>query len=161
MGTSKQFTPELKREAVQLLESGSRPASTLARELGVRRNPLYTWPQELHTRGVPWVRGAEETHHDGVKATIPASARWNASSAHSRMNWSTIGSFSIAPKRRWQSRTIVIGSIAGSASIRRSAIGVGRSLSGRRVGLNPRVCFLGPPHPDPTIPFCTVDLSTL
>lgn len=37
MGTRKQFTPEFKREAVQLLEGGSRPASELARELGVRR----------------------------------------------------------------------------------------------------------------------------
>ena len=30
MGARKQFTPEFKREAVQLLESGSRPASELA-----------------------------------------------------------------------------------------------------------------------------------
>ena len=34
MGTRKQFTTELKRKAVQLLDSGSRPASELARELG-------------------------------------------------------------------------------------------------------------------------------
>jgi hypothetical protein len=33
MDARKQFTPEFKREAVQLLESGSRPASALAREL--------------------------------------------------------------------------------------------------------------------------------
>ena len=30
MGTRKQFTPEFKREAVQLLESGSRPGSEIA-----------------------------------------------------------------------------------------------------------------------------------
>ncbi len=41
MDARKQFTPEFKREAVQLLESGSRPASALARELGIRRNQLY------------------------------------------------------------------------------------------------------------------------
>jgi transposase-like protein len=34
MGTRNQFTPEFKREAVQLLEGGSRSASELARELG-------------------------------------------------------------------------------------------------------------------------------
>ena len=34
MGTRKQFTPEFKREAVQLVESGNRSASELARELG-------------------------------------------------------------------------------------------------------------------------------
>ena len=33
MGARKQFTPEFKREAVQLLASGSHPASGLAREL--------------------------------------------------------------------------------------------------------------------------------
>ena len=32
MGARTQFTPEFKREAVQLLDSGSRPASELARE---------------------------------------------------------------------------------------------------------------------------------
>ncbi|MGE3154529.1 MAG: transposase, partial [Nitrospiraceae bacterium] len=35
MGTRTPFTPEFKREAVQLLESGSRPASAIARELGI------------------------------------------------------------------------------------------------------------------------------
>ena len=40
MSARKQFTPEFKREAVQLVESGSRPASAIARELGVRRNQL-------------------------------------------------------------------------------------------------------------------------
>lgn len=33
MGTRKQFTSEFKREAVQLLESGSRPGSEIARDL--------------------------------------------------------------------------------------------------------------------------------
>jgi transposase len=51
MGSRKQFTPEFKREAVQLLESGSRPASELARELGIARNQLYKWQTELRTRG--------------------------------------------------------------------------------------------------------------
>jgi transposase len=51
MGSRKQFTPEFKREAVQLLESGSRPASELARELGIARNQLYKWQTELHARG--------------------------------------------------------------------------------------------------------------
>lgn len=51
MDARKQFTPEFKREAVQLLESGSRPASALARELGIRRNQLYKWQREFQTRG--------------------------------------------------------------------------------------------------------------
>ncbi len=40
MGQRKTFMPEFKREAVQLLESGSRPASQIARELGIKRNQL-------------------------------------------------------------------------------------------------------------------------
>ena len=51
MGVRKQFTPEFKREAVQLLESGSRPASEIARELGIARNQLYKSQTELWARG--------------------------------------------------------------------------------------------------------------
>jgi transposase len=53
MGTRKQFTPEFKREAVQLLESGSRPGSAIARELGIARNQRYKWQTELRARGAP------------------------------------------------------------------------------------------------------------
>ncbi|MGH7217220.1 MAG: transposase [Nitrospiraceae bacterium] len=51
MGARKQFTPEFKREAVQLLENGSRPAAEMARELGIARNQLYKWQTELQPRG--------------------------------------------------------------------------------------------------------------
>jgi transposase len=51
MGQRKYFTPEFKREAVQLLEGGSHPASEIARELGIRRNQLYKWQAELKARG--------------------------------------------------------------------------------------------------------------
>ena len=51
MGARKQFPPEFKREAVQLLENGSRPAAALARELGIARNQLYKWQTELRARG--------------------------------------------------------------------------------------------------------------
>ena len=58
MGSRKQFTPEFKREAVQLLESGSRPASAIARELGLPRNQLYKWQTELRARGPAAFPGA-------------------------------------------------------------------------------------------------------
>ena len=58
MGARKQFPPECKREAVQLLESGSRPASELARELGVRRNQRYKWQREFQARGTGAVPGS-------------------------------------------------------------------------------------------------------
>jgi transposase-like protein len=51
MGSRKQFTPEFKREAMQLVENGSRSASELSRELGVQRNQLYKWQREFQARG--------------------------------------------------------------------------------------------------------------
>lgn len=78
MGTRKQFSPEFKREAVQLLESGSRPASELARELGIARTRLYKWQTEVRARdrGISGGRSPEGTYHGdrppetGVGATF-------------------------------------------------------------------------------------------
>lgn len=51
MDQRRRFSPEFKREAVQLLESGSRPAAEIARGLGIARNRLYKWQAELKARG--------------------------------------------------------------------------------------------------------------
>ncbi|WP_353163317.1 transposase [Salinisphaera shabanensis] len=45
------FSAEFKREAVRLLESGDRKAAALARDLGVRRNLLYKWRDEIRSKG--------------------------------------------------------------------------------------------------------------
>lgn len=45
------FTAEFKREAVRLLETSKKQPSNLARELGVRRNQLYKWKEQLSRRG--------------------------------------------------------------------------------------------------------------
>jgi transposase len=45
------FTKEFKLEAVRLLEQGNKPAADLARELGIRRNQLYKWQEQLSARG--------------------------------------------------------------------------------------------------------------
>lgn len=45
------FSPEFKREAVRLLEQGDKEASQLARELGVARNKLYRWKEEIDRHG--------------------------------------------------------------------------------------------------------------
>jgi transposase-like protein len=42
---------EFKLEAVRLLKLGDKPAADLARELGVRRNQLYKWRDELQDKG--------------------------------------------------------------------------------------------------------------
>lgn len=45
------FTKEFKLEAVRLLEQGTKPATQLALELGVRRNMLHKWQDQLRKKG--------------------------------------------------------------------------------------------------------------
>ena len=51
MGQRRRFTPEFKRQAVQLLNAGQRPAAEIARELGIARNRLYNWQKEVASHG--------------------------------------------------------------------------------------------------------------
>jgi transposase-like protein len=51
MTKRKGFTAEFKREAVRLLDTSQKQPSDLARELGVRRNQLYKWKEQLTKRG--------------------------------------------------------------------------------------------------------------
>jgi transposase-like protein len=51
MTKGKSFSPEFKREAVRLLQSSQKLPADLARELGVRRNQLYKWKEQLEQRG--------------------------------------------------------------------------------------------------------------
>jgi transposase len=52
MEKRQRFTAEFKREAVGLLRSSGKPAAVVARELGIPRNRLYKWAQDLETKGV-------------------------------------------------------------------------------------------------------------
>lgn len=45
------FSPEFKREAVKLLSLGDKESSQIARELGVKRNQLYKWKEEIDQYG--------------------------------------------------------------------------------------------------------------
>jgi transposase len=45
------FTKEFKVEAVRLLEVGQKPATQLALELGITRNQLYKWQEQLRWHG--------------------------------------------------------------------------------------------------------------
>ncbi len=47
----KTFTKEFKQEAVRLFESSDRPAAEIAMELGIRRNQLYKWKEQLDNKG--------------------------------------------------------------------------------------------------------------
>lgn len=45
------YTKEFKEEAVRLMEASDRPASEIAMELGIRRNQLYKWKEQLQSKG--------------------------------------------------------------------------------------------------------------
>ncbi len=45
------FPIEFKKEAVRLLETSNRPATEIALELGIRRNQLYKWKEQLDNKG--------------------------------------------------------------------------------------------------------------
>jgi transposase-like protein len=52
MRQRRSFSSEFKREAVRLMESSGKPAADLARELGIPRNRLYKWKEQIEKRGV-------------------------------------------------------------------------------------------------------------
>jgi len=56
--TYKTFTREFKLEAVRLMETSDRPAAEIARELGIPRNRLYKWRDQLAKKGEKAFSGA-------------------------------------------------------------------------------------------------------
>ena len=46
-----EFSAEFKREAVRLLDRGDKETAQLARELGIRRNQLYKWKEQVDALG--------------------------------------------------------------------------------------------------------------
>jgi len=64
----KVFRKEFKLEAVRLLGEGRKPATEIARELGIRSNQLYKWKEKIDQyggeafpgTGQHYVRGREE-----------------------------------------------------------------------------------------------------
>jgi len=47
----KTYTKEFKEEAVRMMESSDRPAAEIAMELGIRRNQLYKWKEQMENKG--------------------------------------------------------------------------------------------------------------
>ena len=47
----KTYTKEFKLEAVRRLRETKRPATELAMELGIKRNQLYKWAEQLDSQG--------------------------------------------------------------------------------------------------------------
>ncbi len=51
MTKRKRYTKEFKLEVMKLLESSDQPGVEITRELGVKRNQLYKWREELSSKG--------------------------------------------------------------------------------------------------------------
>jgi len=47
----KTYTKEFKVEAIRLMNVSDRPSSELAAQLGIRRNQLYKWKDQLEDKG--------------------------------------------------------------------------------------------------------------
>ena len=45
------YTREFKLEAIRLMDTSDRPSSEVAAELGIRRNQLYKWKEQLEKKG--------------------------------------------------------------------------------------------------------------
>jgi transposase-like protein len=53
MNKRKSFSAEFKLEAVRALAAGKKPATELARELGIPRNQLYQWRAKYQASAEP------------------------------------------------------------------------------------------------------------
>lgn len=51
MSKYQRYPRAFKIEAVRLLAAGEKPASEIARNLGIRRNQLYKWREEMRGKG--------------------------------------------------------------------------------------------------------------
>ena len=47
----KTYSKEFKLEALRLMEQSDRPASEIAMQLGIRRNQLYKWKEQMKKTG--------------------------------------------------------------------------------------------------------------
>lgn len=70
MQKRQQFTAEFKREAVRLLKAGDRPAAVVARELGIPRNRLYKWAQDLEKKGATAFAGSGRPTTSGDELAV-------------------------------------------------------------------------------------------
>lgn len=49
----KVYTDEFKREALKLVDESDRSVSQIARQLGIRRNQIYKWREQMRKRDNP------------------------------------------------------------------------------------------------------------
>jgi len=64
MGKRGRYPKDFKIEAVRLLNSGDKPASELAMELGVKRTLLYRWRDQIEEKGESAFSGSGRPKND-------------------------------------------------------------------------------------------------
>jgi transposase len=77
MSKRRSYSREFKLEAVRLLKLGEKPAADLARELGVPRNQLYKWRDQLLSKEVDAAFPGQGRRR-GADAELAALKRENA-----------------------------------------------------------------------------------
>lgn len=66
----KTYTKEFKLEALRLMEQSERPASDIAMQLGIRRNQLYKWKEQMKKTGdVPAAKKGRPKKEDQSEIT--------------------------------------------------------------------------------------------
>ena len=65
----KQYTKEFKLEAVRMMEESERPSSEIAMKLGIRRNQLYKWKDQLEVKGASAFSGRGRPKKEGQSET--------------------------------------------------------------------------------------------
>jgi transposase len=65
MAKRKRFTTEFKREAVRMMANSGKAPADIARELGIHRNQLYKWKEQLGNGGSK-VEGGAKIRQDGM-----------------------------------------------------------------------------------------------
>ena len=63
------YTKEFKLEAIRLMNESDRPASEIAMQLGIRRNQLYKWKEQMNKKGdVPSAKKGRPKKEDQSEA---------------------------------------------------------------------------------------------
>jgi transposase-like protein len=70
MGTRRNYTPEFKREAVDLASQPGQTLSRVARDLGIRANLLGRWKRELSEQGSSCIAPSDAALNHSVLLTI-------------------------------------------------------------------------------------------
>ncbi len=64
------YTREFKLEAIRMMTESDRPASEIAMNLGIRRNQLYKWKEQMNKKGeVPSARKGRPRKEDQSEMT--------------------------------------------------------------------------------------------